>query len=118
MVSMLPICIYISLMFGNYVYDKGVQNSFSSGAGVELNLEAFDLGGPPLHPSRAPSWMLNVRMGAFQREAGQGFSPLSLSVNSGPHPKGKCLRDPQKGATATVKAPFRNLSFFFSFKDG
>lgn len=59
--------------------------------------------------------MLNVRMGAFQRGAGQGFSPLSLSVNSGPHPKGKCLRDPQKGPTAIVKAPFRNLPFFLSF---
>lgn len=52
MVSMLPICIYISLMFGNYICDEGVQSPFSSRPGVELNLEGLGLGEPPRHPSQ------------------------------------------------------------------
>lgn len=94
MVSMLPICIYISLIFENCICDKEVQNSDSSRPGVDLNLEGFDFGDLYSTPRGAPSWMLNVRKEAFQRGGGgaaRGFPILSPSISSGPHPKGECL---------------------------
>lgn len=75
MVSMLPICIYISLIFENCICDKEVQNSDSSRPGVDLNLEGFDFGDLYSTPLGAPSWMPNVRKGVFQRE-GQPGDPL------------------------------------------
>lgn len=78
MVSMLPICIYISLIFENCICDKEVQNSDSSRPGVDLNLEGFDFGDLYSTPRGAPSWMLNVRKEAFQRGGGGGQPGDSL----------------------------------------
>lgn len=96
MVSMLPICIYVSLMFENYICDKGVQNPFSPRPGVELNLQGFDLGEPSLHPLRGALLDAECKNGSLSVRGRPGIPYTLPFCKFSAIPKGKMPGRPTK----------------------